>query len=96
MFFGNHRPCELAAPDPNIRYARDLAPLGIGVGASCANDAAAYPQDGFDARKRLASAQGFRSPYLYYESRALRAPAGRPARPTPDCGESEGVGRKVP
>lgn len=71
MFICNHCPYVLTALDRIIRDARDLQALGIGVVAISANDAAAYPQDGFAQMKVLAEARGFPFPYLYDESQGV-------------------------
>jgi peroxiredoxin len=71
MFICNHCPYVIAVLDRIIRDARDLAPLGIGIAAISANDAAAYPQDGFEQMGQLARAQGFPFPYLYDEDQSV-------------------------
>jgi peroxiredoxin len=71
MFICNHCPYVLAVLDRIIRDARDLQALGIGVAAISANDAVAYPQDGFDAMRAMAETRGFPFPYLYDESQSV-------------------------
>ena len=82
MFICNHCPYVLAVLDRIVRDARDLGPLGIGVAAICSNDAVAYPQDGFDAMKRLAETRDFGFPYLHDESQRVARAYG--AACTPD------------
>jgi len=65
MFICNHCPYVLAVLDRIIRDASDLQKLGVGVVAISANDATAYPQDGFDKMAEMAEARNFPFPYLY-------------------------------
>lgn len=71
MFICNHCPYVIAVLDRILRDARDLSPLGVGVVAISANDAEAYPQDGFDKMGELARAKGFPFPYLYDENQSV-------------------------
>ncbi len=71
MFICNHCPYVIAVLDRIIRDAKDLAPLGIGVVAISANNATAYPQDGFDAMGEMAREQSFSFPYLYDEDQSV-------------------------
>jgi hypothetical protein len=71
MFICNHCPYVLAVLDRIIRDAADLQKLGIGVVAISANDATAYPQDGFDKMADLALARCFSFPYLYDEDQSV-------------------------
>jgi len=65
MFICNHCPYVLAVLDRIIRDASDLQNLGVGVVAISANDATAYPQDGFDKMAEMAGSRNFPFPYLY-------------------------------
>jgi peroxiredoxin len=82
MFICNHCPYVQAVMERILRDARDLAPLGIGVAAISSNDAAAYPEDGFEAMAREAARWGFPFPYLYDETQAVARAWG--AACTPD------------
>ncbi|MDO6584034.1 thioredoxin family protein [Salipiger sp. 1_MG-2023] len=82
MFICNHCPYVLKALDRIIRDAAELTALGIGVVAISANDAEAYPQDGFAQMKALATERGFAFPYLYDESQGVARAYG--AACTPD------------
>ena len=82
MFICNHCPYVLAVLDRIIRDARELAPLGIGVAAICANDAADYPEDSFDNMRRMAEDRGFPFPYLHDEDQQVARAWG--AACTPD------------
>lgn len=82
MFICNHCPYVKAILDRIERDARDLAALGVGVAAICANDAAAYPEDSFEAMTELASARNFPFPYLHDASQAVARQYG--AICTPD------------
>ena len=71
IFMCNHCPYVLAVLDRILRDAKDLQARGIGVAAISANDADAYPADGFDKMKELADKHGFPFPYLYDEAQAV-------------------------
>ncbi|WP_439543683.1 thioredoxin family protein [Hyphomicrobium sp.] len=68
MFICNHCPYVQAVLDRLIRDANDLAALGVSTVAISSNDAAAYPEDGFERMAEAAAAHGFPFPYLYDES----------------------------
>lgn len=82
MFICNHCPYVQAVMDRIVRDAAELQGLGIGVVAISSNDAAEYPQDGFEAMKAEALRQGFTFPYLYDESQDIARAYG--AACTPD------------
>lgn len=65
MFICNHCPYVLAILPRILREARDLMAMGVGVAAICSNDAAAYPEDGFDPMRAMAEREGFPFPYLH-------------------------------
>lgn len=71
MFICNHCPFVLSVMDRIILDAHDLKALGIGVVAISANDAEAYPQDGFKKMKEMAQKQNFPFPYLYDATQAV-------------------------
>lgn len=82
LFICNHCPYVQAVMDRIVRDARDLQELGIGVAAISSNDAAAYPQDGFEAMRAEAARQAFTFPYLYDETQDVAKAYG--ASCTPD------------
>jgi peroxiredoxin len=67
VFMCNHCPYVKAVLDRIIRDAEELRAHGIGTAAISANDAEAYPEDGFEAMQRIA----LPFPYLYDESQAV-------------------------
>ncbi|RYH12094.1 thioredoxin family protein [Tropicimonas sp. IMCC6043] len=71
MFICNHCPYVLAVIDRIVRDARDLQALGIGVAAICSNDAATYPDDGFDNMVTKAAEWGLPFPYLHDEDQSV-------------------------
>lgn len=71
VFICNHCPYVKAIADLLVRDARDLKKAGIGVAATCSNDAATYPEDSFDNMKAFAAAHGFPFPYLHDESQEV-------------------------
>jgi len=81
-FICNHCPYVLAVIDRIIRDARDLADLGVGFAAICANDAATHPADSFENVKRMAHEEGFPFPYLHDEAQSIARAFG--AACTPD------------
>ncbi|MBI1217924.1 MAG: redoxin domain-containing protein [Rhodobacteraceae bacterium] len=82
LFICNHCPYVKAVLDRIIRDARNLMALGIGVAAISANDARAYPQDGFAAMTAVAETHHFPFPYLYDETQEVARAYG--AACTPD------------
>lgn len=66
-FICNHCPYVLAVIDRIVRDAHDLAPLGIGFAAICANDATTHPADSFENMKTMATQKNFPFPYLHDE-----------------------------
>jgi peroxiredoxin len=78
LWICNHCPYVKAVLYRIIRDAADLKALGIGVAAISSNDAAAYPEDGFEAMKALA----LPFPYLNDESQEVARTWG--AACTPD------------
>jgi peroxiredoxin len=81
MFICNHCPYVQAVIDRIVRDARDLQPLGIGVVAISANDAASYPEDSFDNMKRVAAQHAFSFPYLHDESQSVARAYGAVCTP---------------
>jgi peroxiredoxin len=65
MFICNHCPYVKAVLDRIVRDARELQALGVGVVAISSNDAAAYPEDSFEAMQRLWREKQLPFPYLY-------------------------------
>jgi peroxiredoxin len=65
MFICNHCPYVQAVLDRIVRDAADLQALGVGVVAISSNDAAAYPEDSFEAMQRLWRERRLPFPYLY-------------------------------
>lgn len=64
-FICNHCPYVQAILDRIVRDALELQSLGYGVVAISSNDAAAYPEDSFDAMRRLWRERRLPFPYLY-------------------------------
>ena len=73
VFICNHCPYVKAVIDRLVADARALGAEGIGFAAICANDAATYPDDFFDAMKAFAERHAFSFPYLHDESQVGRA-----------------------
>jgi peroxiredoxin len=70
-FICNHCPYVVASIGRLAREARALAPLGVTTVAICANDAVAYPDDGFEKMVAFARAQALPFPYLHDETQAV-------------------------
>ncbi|MDX6748839.1 thioredoxin family protein [Geminicoccaceae bacterium 1502E] len=91
VFLCNHCPYVKAIIDRLIRDARDLEPLGVRMAAICSNDAAAYPEDGFEEMRRWAREKEFPFPYLHDASQEVARAYG--AVCTPDFfGYDAGLG----
>lgn len=82
MFICNHCPYVRSVIDRIVRDAKALQALGIGVAAISSNDAAEYPEDGFENMRAEALRHGFGFPYLHDESQAVAKAYG--AACTPD------------
>ena len=81
VFICNHCPYVKAIADRLAREGRDLAELGIGMAAICANDATTHPQDSFDNMRAFAEAHGFPFPYLHDESQEVARAYGAVCTP---------------
>lgn len=71
MFICNHCPYVQAIRDRLVSDVLDLQQAGIGVAAISSNDAAAYPQDGFDRMQVQAREWRFGFPYLHDASQTV-------------------------
>jgi hypothetical protein len=71
MFICNHCPYVKAAIGRLVRDVADLCDHGVGAIAIMPNDAARYPDDGFDNMKRFAAENGFGFPYVIDETQAV-------------------------
>jgi peroxiredoxin len=70
-FICNHCPYVKSVIGRLVRDANDLKPLGVNTVAICANDAANYPDDGFENMKLFAKKHGFPFPYLHDETQKV-------------------------
>jgi len=71
MFICNHCPFVKHVLAELGRVSGDYLRKGIAFVAISSNDVVAYPEDGPEAMKELAVAEGWRFPYLYDESQAI-------------------------
>ncbi|MCB2136197.1 MAG: thioredoxin family protein [Rhodobacteraceae bacterium] len=81
MFICNHCPYVKSVIDRIVRDAKEMQALGIGVAAISANDAADYPEDGFENMTREAIRHGFTFPYLYDEAQTVARAYGAVCTP---------------
>lgn len=81
VFICNHCPYVKAIADRLVRDTAELMARGIGVAAINANDAEAYPEDGFDAMKLFAAQHAFPFPYLHDESQSVARAYGAVCTP---------------
>jgi peroxiredoxin len=81
VFICNHCPYVKAVIDRITRDARDLRQYGIGFVAISSNDAAHYPEDGFDKMKLFAAKHAFPFPYLYDEDQKVARAYGAVCTP---------------
>ena len=68
VFICNHCPYVKAVVGRLVREAAELRALGIATIAISSNDAARYPEDGFEEMKAFAARHGFSFPYLHDEA----------------------------
>lgn len=71
MFICNHCPYVKAVEDRIVALAREYGPRGVQLVGICANDAAAYPDDSFDALARRWREKAYGFPYLHDESQEV-------------------------
>ncbi|MFZ1726271.1 MAG: thioredoxin family protein [Albidovulum sp.] len=81
MFICNHCPYVKSVIDRIVSEAEALQAIGIGVAAISANDAAEYPEDGFDNMRREALRHRFSFPYLFDETQAVAKAYGAVCTP---------------
>jgi hypothetical protein len=67
----NHCPFVVHVRSELVRVAHAAIDLGLAVVAINSNDLATYPQDGPDAMARLARAERWRFPFLFYDTQAV-------------------------
>jgi thiol-disulfide isomerase/thioredoxin len=90
MFICNHCPFVKHVMPELGRLARDYTPKGIGIVAINSNDVEAYPQDGPDAMKELATSEGWTFPFLLDDTQDVAA--AYQAACTPDFFLFDGAG----
>jgi peroxiredoxin len=73
MFICNHCPYVQHVRGELARFGRDYQDRGLGIVAISSNDADEYPDDGPDAMRMEAKAQGYTFPYLYDEDQRVAA-----------------------
>ena len=71
MFICNHCPYVKAVEDRLLALAREYTPRGAQFVGICSNDAATYPEDGFDRMKERWELKQYGFPYLYDESQTV-------------------------
>jgi peroxiredoxin len=81
VFICNHCPYVKAVIDRLVADARTLMAEGVGFAAICSNDAAAYPEDSFEAMQRFARVHAFPFPYLHDEDQSVARSYGAVCTP---------------
>ena len=81
VFICNHCPYVKAVIGRLVADARTLMAEGVGFAAICSNDAAAYPEDSFEAMQRFARAHAFPFPYLHDEDQSVARAYGAVCTP---------------
>ena len=81
MFICNHCPYVQAVRDRIIRDAQELKDHGIHAVAISSNDPTDYPEDSFDAMKKISAEFRFPFPYLYDETQATAKAFGAVCTP---------------
>lgn len=70
-FTCNHCPYVKGSEEMLVRIFKEFAPQGLRALAISSNDAAQYPEDGFEKMKEKASSMALPYPYLYDESQRV-------------------------
>jgi peroxiredoxin len=83
VFWCNHCPYVQAWEERMIALGRQFAPLGVGTVLINANDATAYPTDGFEAMVDRAREKGYPFPYLRDDSQSVAHAYGALVTPHP-------------
>lgn len=81
VFMCNHCPYVKTIVDRLIRDANDLKKAGVNLVAIGSNDAAAHPEDGFEAMRRWAVEKRFPFPYLHDETQEVARAYGAVCTP---------------
>ena len=81
IFMCNHCPYVQAVLDRIVRDAKELQALGVGVVAISSNDADVYPEDSFEAMRRLWRDKPLPFPYLHDEDQAVARAYGAVCTP---------------
>jgi peroxiredoxin len=81
MFICNHCPYVKAVEDRLIALARQFEGRGVQFAAICANDAASYPDDGFEALRERWQSKGYGFPYLHDEEQNVARAFGAVCTP---------------
>lgn len=81
VFICNHCPYVKAVIDRMVDDAMTLLAEGIGFAAICSNDAAAYPEDGFERMKAFDEAHDLPFPYLHDEDQSVARAYGAVCTP---------------
>lgn len=71
VFMCNHCPYVIHIRDGLAKFARDYAPLGVGIVGINANDVKNYPADSPAKMKEEVKSAGYIFPYLYDETQAV-------------------------
>jgi peroxiredoxin len=80
-FTCNHCPYAQAYEDRFMALVREFSGLGVAFVAINPNDAATYPDDGFDKMKERARSRGFNFPYLRDETQDVARAYGAVCTP---------------
>lgn len=81
LFMCNHCPYVKAMLQRFIDLQKDFKNLGAQLIGINSNDAVKYPEDSFDAMKKLVAEQGINFPYLYDESQEVARAYGAVCTP---------------
>ena len=81
MFICNHCPYVKAVEDRLIALQREYGPRGVAFVGICSNDAAAYPDDAFDALAERWRSKGYGFPYLHDENQDVARAFGAVCTP---------------
>ncbi len=71
MFICNHCPYVQAVEDRILALAREYGPRGVQLVGVCSNDAASYPDDGFERLRERWQRKQYGFPYLHDEAQTV-------------------------
>jgi peroxiredoxin len=94
LFICNHCPYVKAVEDRIIALRREYGPRGVQLVGVCSNDAATYPDDGFDQLAARWREKSYGFPYLHDEAQSVARAFGAVCTPDIFVYENDGAGAR--